>query len=123
MVYFLLAMTNAADSAAPFDPPPSARSIIASSDTTSWRWRDLTEAMAALGFPARTTRYIEVAHDAGFTILSLDEDGHAQTHTGVEVDELLAHEVAHDALGLRRYEAENLRSHLALSRLRKAGLL
>jgi hypothetical protein len=83
---------------APFNPPPSAKTLL----VDAWQWCDRTEDMADAGFPAHSTRYVEVAHDRGYSLICIDETG-AQLWSGVEIDWLDV--VAADVAGARRYEA------------------
>lgn len=88
-------------SPAPGQAAPLLRTLLP--DLWPVAWRDVTAAMNEHGFPGS---FIEVEHDAGHTILSVDEDGDASTYLGVEMDEEMAREVVRDMRGPRRYEMD-----------------
>lgn len=70
-----------------------------------FEWRDCTDAMRERGFAQLRARYIEIRHDAGWTIASL-EDFELVTFLGVEISDEFASTVAADVLGRCRYEAD-----------------
>lgn len=91
--------TRSADLTAPFGPPPSAADVLA-----SWSWRDVTDAMREHGFAVVRSRFIDVTHDRGGTILAIDEDGDARVCLGVEIDFIDV--IVADVIGRRLYEAD-----------------
>ncbi len=73
-------------------------------DLAPFQWREVTDAMRERGFAQLTSRYLEVTHDMGSTIVVLDEDGDASVFLGVEID--WCDVLAADVLGGRRYRAD-----------------
>lgn len=71
-------------------------------DLPAWTWRDVTNAMRERGF-AGYSQYVEVEHDAGATILAID-DGELAGCIGVEID--WADVVIADVLNRRCFEAD-----------------
>lgn len=72
-------------------------------DLVRWTWRDVTDGIAH-HVRVTTTRYVEVEHDGGHTIVALDEDGDASVWVGVDLD--WCDVVAADVRGARRHEAD-----------------